>query len=163
MYYPYMRMGEGVEWGLHCCVTLAWLRDEGPVPVGRLAAWFDLPEEYLKKRLQALTRAGILTSTRGVRGGFTLARPPGNITLMDVVTALEGPAEAFDCREIRRRGISGQDAGDEFGRPCGISLAMRRAELAWRRELAGQTIADLMAHAPEAERRTRRAYARMTD
>ena len=104
-------MGEGVEWGLHCCVTLAWLRDEGPVPVGRLAAWFDLPEEYLKKRLQALTRAGILTSMRGVLGGFTLARPPENITLMDVVTALEGPAEAFGCREIRRRGVSGQDAG----------------------------------------------------
>jgi Rrf2 family protein len=157
-----MRMGEGVEWGLHCCVTLAWLRDEGPVPVARLAAWFDLPEEYLKKRLQALTKAGILTSTRGTGGGFTLAKAPEQITFMDVVTALEGPDEVFDCQEIRRQGVSGQNGGREFNRACGISVAMRRAELAWRRELAGQTVADVMAHAPEGERRTLRNYARMT-
>ncbi|AUH41192.1 hypothetical protein [Streptomyces sp. CMB-StM0423] len=52
-----MHMGEGVEWGLHSCLTLAWLRDAGPVPIRRLAVWFDLPQEYLKKRLQALARA----------------------------------------------------------------------------------------------------------
>ncbi|WP_250562431.1 RrF2 family transcriptional regulator [Sphaerisporangium fuscum] len=154
-------MGEGVEWALHCCVTLAWLRDEGPVSIRKLATWFDLPQEYLKKRLQALTRAGILNSTPGVRGGFSLARPPERITLMDVVTALEGPAEAFRCAEIRQRGEGAVGAGEEFSRPCGISVAMRRAELAWRRELAAQTIADLMAGAQASAERTRRNYARM--
>jgi Rrf2 family protein len=155
-----MQMGEGVEWGLHCCVTLGWLSDEGPVSIRRLAAWFDLPQEYLKKRLQALTRAGVLASAPGVKGGFSLARPPEQITIMDVVTALEGPAEAFRCEEIRQRGAGAE--GGRFGRPCGISVAMRRAELAWRRELAGQTIADLMADAPAASaERTRRNYARM--
>ncbi|MET7465284.1 Rrf2 family transcriptional regulator [Nonomuraea sp. NPDC005501] len=155
-------MGEGVEWGLHCCVTLAWLRDEGPVSIRRLAAWFDLPQEYLKKRLQALTRAGILASTPGARGGFSLARPPERITLMDVVTALQGPSELFRCAEIRQRGVGGQGSGHDVSRPCGISTAMRRAELAWRRELAAQTIADLMALAPESAERTRRNYSRMT-
>jgi Rrf2 family protein len=100
---PVVQMGEGVEWGLHCCVTLGWLRDEGPVSIRKLAAWFDLPQEYLKKRLQALTKAGILASTPGARGGFSLARPPEQITMMDVVTALEGAAEAFRCVEIRQR------------------------------------------------------------
>ncbi|PZG07473.1 RrF2 family transcriptional regulator [Nonomuraea aridisoli] len=154
-----MRMGEGVEWGLHCCVTLGWLRDEGPVPIGRLAAWFDLPQEYLKKRLQALTKAGILTSTPGVRGGFALARPPERITLMDVVAALEGAAELFRCEEIRQRGAGAE--GARFSGPCGIAAAMRRAEMAWRRELAAQTIADLMAEAPASGERTRRNYARL--
>ncbi|MBB6545417.1 Rrf2 family protein [Nonomuraea rubra] len=154
-----MQMGEGVEWGLHCCVTLGWLKDEGPVSIRRLAAWFDLPQEYLKKRLQALTRAGILASTPGARGGFSLAKPPEHITMMDVVTALEGPAEAFRCVEIRQRGAGAE--GGQFRRPCGISTAMRRAELAWRRELAGQTIADLMAGAAPSGERTRRNYARL--
>ena len=42
-----MRMSEGVEWGLHCCVTLAWLEGEGPVSTARLAASFELPAAYL--------------------------------------------------------------------------------------------------------------------
>ncbi len=157
---PNMKMGEGVEWSLHCCVTLAWLDGEPPVPIARLAAWFDLPVEYLKKRLQALVRAGILTSTPGVRGGFTLARPPQRITLLDVVTAVEGGVDPFRCTEIRQRGASGCAAGSEFTKPCGIATAMRRAELAWRRELAAQTIADLVADAPASSAaRTRRGFA----
>src|SRR5262249_13168229 len=147
---PVMRMGTGVEWGLHCCVTLAWLTDHWPVPIGRLADRFDLPPEYLKKRLQALVRAGILTSTPGVGGGFGLARPPERITLMDVVTALEGGVEPFHCAEIRQRGSNGDRPAAEFAKPCGIFVAMRRAELAWRRELAAQTIADLLRDAPAA-------------
>lgn len=158
-----MNMGEGVEWGVHCCLTLAWLGDEGPVPISRLAAWFDLPQEYLKKRLQALTRAGILASTPGARGGFTLARPPDRITLMDIVTALEGPVEPFRCAEIRQRGVSGT-LGVRAGAPCGVTVAMRRAELAWRRELAAQSIADIIAATPaQYGERTRAGYARMTD
>ncbi|RBQ17974.1 transcriptional regulator [Spongiactinospora rosea] len=156
-----MNMGEGVEWGLHCCVTLGWLDGEGPVPIRSLAAWYDLPQEYLKKRLQALARAGILASAPGARGGFMLARPPERITLMDVVTALEGGAEAFRCDEIRQRGLGAEGGG--FDRPCGIARAMRRAELAWRRELAAQTIADLMADNPANGTRTRKNYVRLRD
>nr|SBO90679.1 Predicted transcriptional regulator of 4-carboxymuconolactone decarboxylase, Rrf2 family [Nonomuraea gerenzanensis] len=127
--------------------------------IRRLAAWFDLPQEYLKKRLQALAKAGILTSVPGARGGFALARPPEQITMMDVVTALEGPAEAFRCVEIRQRGVGAE--GGQFRRPCGISMAMRQAELAWRRQLARRTIADLMEGASTSGERTRRNYARM--
>ncbi len=156
-------MGEGVEWSLHCCVTLAWLQDQCPVPIARLATWFDLPAEYLKKRLQALVRAGILASTPGVRGGLSLTRPPERITLLEVVTAVEGGVNPFRCHEIRRRGVSGATAVDEFTHTCGIAVAMRRAELAWRRELAAQTIADLMADAPASSAtRTRRGFANMT-
>ncbi|MFC9230410.1 RrF2 family transcriptional regulator [Streptomyces decoyicus] len=153
-----MRMGEGVEWGLHCCVTLAWLEGEGPVSTARLAASFELPAAYLNKRLQALVRAGILSSTPGARGGFQLARPPERITLMDVVAAIEGTEDAFRCTEIRQRG-AGAASGRESGRPCGISTAMRKAELAWRRELAAQTIADVIAATPvSAAERTRRWF-----
>jgi Rrf2 family protein len=158
-----MRMTEGVEWGLHCCLTLAWLGDEEPVSTAKLAIWFDLPTAYLNKRLQALARAGILRSLPGARGGFRLARPPEEITLMDVVTAIEGKDEMFRCTEIRQQGAGAEEGDREFTLPCGVAAAMRRADLAWRRELAGQTVADLMATAPhDAAQRTRHQYARMS-
>ncbi|MFH9420851.1 RrF2 family transcriptional regulator [Streptomyces sp. NPDC017529] len=154
-----MRMSEGVEWALHCCVTLAWVGDDRPVPTARLAASFDLPPAYLNKRLQALARAGVLTSTPGARGGFRLARPPERITLMDVVAAIEGTEDAFRCTEIRRQGSGSAAPARDFRGPCGISTAMRKAELAWRRELAQQTVADLLAGAPaSAADRTRRWF-----
>ncbi|WP_309112460.1 Rrf2 family transcriptional regulator [Saccharothrix sp.] len=136
-----MRMGEGVEWAVHCCLDLAWVGDRA-VPAARLAAYYDLPAAYLNKQLQALARAGLLTSTPGPRGGFRLARTPERITLMDVVSAIEGPDHAFRCTEIRRRGPGANHADHSR---CAVDQAMGVAELAWRRELAAQTVADVMA------------------
>ncbi|MGW4378795.1 RrF2 family transcriptional regulator [Kitasatospora sp. NPDC004531] len=158
-----MRTSEGVEWGLHCCLTLVWLDGPDPVPSARLAAMFELSPTYLNKVLQRLTRAGLLTSARGPRGGVRLARDPGRITMMDVVTAVEGADPLFACAEIRQHGASAQGAHTrEFARPCGIAAAMRRAELAWRRELATRTIADLAHDAPATTAaRIRQNYARL--
>jgi Rrf2 family protein len=142
-----MRMNEGVEWAVHVCLLLDWLGSDRPVSTTRLAASYDLPPPYLNKQLQALVRAGIATSTPGARGGFALARPLEKITLMDVVAAIEGPDEAFQCTEIRRKGIGAQSPPSNFRTPCAVSTAMRRAELAWRRALAEQTLADVRAQA----------------
>ncbi len=158
-----MVIGEGVEWGLHCCVALAWLDDHAPIATARLAEIFELPPEYLKKRLQPLVREGILESTPGARGGYRLARAPERITLMDVVAAVEGRTDAFRCTEIRRRGAGAARAKSEFGKPCGIAQAMGRAELAWRQELSSQTIADLMGGAHDnASKSTRSFYEHAT-
>ena len=138
-----MKMGRGVEWAVHCCLNLAWVGSEEAVTVSRLAAFYDLPVAYLNKQIQALVRAGIASSVPGPRGGFRLARPPERISLLDVVTAIEGPEPAFRCTEIRQRGPFGGDAESVTG-PCLVDQAMRRAELAWRRELAGQTLASLI-------------------
>lgn len=141
-----MKMSEGVEWGMHCCLTLAWLENEtdAAIPTATLAAAFDLPAHYLNKFLQALVRAGILTSTAGPKGGFRLARRPEKISLLDVVNAIEGKEEAFRCSEIRRRGAGTSAKAGEFDRPCGIAVAMKKADQAWRSALAAQSIRDLM-------------------
>jgi DNA-binding IscR family transcriptional regulator len=69
--------------------------------------------------------------------------------------------DAFRCTNIRRRGAGAERPAHEFQRPCVISTAMRKAELAWRRELAGQTLADMMTAAPSAAvERTRDWFAR---
>jgi Rrf2 family protein len=143
-------MNEGVEWAAHVCVLLHWL-DEGeltPVPAARLAESYDLPAAYLGKQLQALARAGITESLPGRRGGIRLARAASDITLMDVVSAIEGPSNAFTCTEIRQQGMNAEKPRSDFAKPCGISHAMRGAELAWRRELAATSIADLSGSTP---------------
>lgn len=139
-----MRMSEGIEWALHCCTVLAFLPDDESLPAARLAEFHGVPGPYLAKHLQALTRAGITTSTSGPRGGFRLARSAAEITLLDVVVAIDGDDRAFTCTEIRQNGPQAQPAIDypQLG-PCGIATAMWRAEDAWRRELADTSIADL--------------------
>ncbi|MDN5916127.1 MAG: Rrf2 family transcriptional regulator [Pseudonocardia sp.] len=155
-----MRMAEGVEWALHSCVNLSWLDGHGPVPAARLAGLYDLPAPYLNKQLQALVRAGVLTSVSGPRGGFRLARAPEEISLLDVVVAVEGPEEAFRCTQILRNGPGGDESID-YRSHCAVSQSMRRADLAWRRELAARTIADVghdvVAHTPAAAERVRAA------
>jgi DNA-binding IscR family transcriptional regulator len=83
---------------------------------------------------------------------------------MDVVTAIEGPDEAFQCTEIRQRGAGAGRPERQFRTPCAISTAMRKAEMAWRRALAAQTLADVQAaadrRAPQAGDAIRRWYAR---
>ena len=145
-----MRMSQGVEWAAHCCVLLDWLGPNEPVPTSKLAASFDLPPAYLNKQLQALVRAGILTSTPGVGGGFVLARPLSKISMLDVVLAVEGPEEAFRCTEIRRCGLGASAPARAFRAPCEIAAAMHAAELQWRAALAEQNLADIR---DEAERK----------
>lgn len=138
-----MRLPEGVEWALHCTWLLTLTRDGDALPARRLAEFYGLPEAYLAKLLKALVRAGLLTAASGPRGGFRLARPPGGITVAEVVEAVEGPGPLFHCTEIRQRGPVPL-TGEACLRPCGIARVMHRAELAWRQELAATTIADLV-------------------
>ena len=138
-----MRMSQGVEWGIHVLLTLTWLDSGAPVATTTLATSYDLPSAYLNKQLQALVKAGLLESLPGARGGFRLARPAEQITLMDVVTAIEGPDEAFRCTEIRRNGAGADLPGRFFTTQCAVHASMQRAELAWRRALAERSIADV--------------------
>jgi Rrf2 family protein len=137
-----MKMGRGVEWAIHSCVNMAWTTAGESVNSARLAEYYQLPAAYLNKQLQALVRAGLLASVSGPRGGFRLARRPENITVLDVVLALEGPDPAFRCE-----GIAGNapeaDPHVNFTRSCLISQTMRQAELVWRQALARQTIAGI--------------------
>jgi Rrf2 family protein len=136
-----MKLGDGVEWALHCCVLLSALPPDDALPATKLAEYHGVAGAYLAKHLQALARAGIVESTAGRRGGYRLARPAHEITFLDVVEAVEGDEPAFRCTEIRQRGPVGA-APRALRSPCAIAVTMARAEQAWRRELAGTTIAD---------------------
>jgi Rrf2 family protein len=138
-----MRLPGGVEWALHCTWLLTFVPQGEALSARRLAEFFDLPEAYLAKVLKALVRAGVLHAVSGPRGGFMLARPAAEITVADVVEAVEGRSPLFHCAEIRRRGPVAL-TGAACRQPCGIAVVMARAEQAWRRELAATTIAGLV-------------------
>jgi len=61
-----------------------------PVPIGEIARARDIPSQFLEGLFATLRRAGILHSQRGVKGGYTFARPPAEVTVLEVVELLEG-------------------------------------------------------------------------
>jgi Rrf2 family protein len=137
-----MRLSEGVEWGLHCAVVLAVLPPDAALSTARLAEYHAVPEAYLAKHLQAMRRAGILAAGTGPRGGYRLARPTTDISVLDVVEAVDGEDPAFRCLEIRRRGPAAA-AAREYRTMCGIHRVMVEADEAWRARLARTSIAEL--------------------
>jgi Rrf2 family protein len=139
-----MRLSEGVEWGLHCAVLLAVMPPDAALPTSRLAEFHGVPVAYLAKHLQAMSRAGILVAGTGPRGGYRLARPPTDVSALDVVEAIDGEDAAFECLEIRRRGPTAVPAR-EYRTMCGIHRVMADADGAWRAELARTSVADLAA------------------
>src|SRR4051812_32227030 len=71
-------------------VELARTASSDPVPIGEIAKRRNIPVQFLESLFATLRRAGILQSQRGVRGGYTFARPPAEITVLEVVELLEG-------------------------------------------------------------------------
>jgi len=64
---------------------------DGPVPIGELARRRAIPVQFLEQLFATLRRAGVLKSQRGVKGGYTFARAPGDITVLEIVELLDGP------------------------------------------------------------------------
>lgn len=137
-----MKLGDGVEQAIHSVSMLAGLSEGGVLSAAAIAEFHGVSTSYLLKHLQALSSAGILDTVPGPKGGYRLAKPPQKITLLDIVLAVEGPAPAFRCNEIRQRGPN-PVPGRFFAEPCIISSAMLRAEQVYRAELARTTIADI--------------------
>jgi Rrf2 family protein len=139
-----MKLGDGVEQAIHSVSMLAGLSSDGVLSAAALAEFHGVSPSYLLKHLQALSGAGIVHTVPGPKGGYRLARGPREITLLDIVLAVEGPAPAFRCSEIRQRGPNPVGA-HLFAKPCGINAAMLKAERAYRAELSRVSIADLQA------------------
>lgn len=137
-----MRMSEGVEWTAHACVLLAALPAGVGLPANALAEFHALAPAYMAKHMQALTRAGVVESVRGARGGYRLARPASEISLWDIVEAIEGDERAFRCSEIRQQGPCVGPQQD-FRRPCDIFAAFGKAEALWRAELKAVSIGEI--------------------
>ncbi|MBH1933264.1 Rrf2 family transcriptional regulator [Streptomyces sp. AV19] len=151
-----MKLPVSTEWLLHCATTLAQLDPGATASAAQLAQYYGLPAPYLAKQLQSLVKAGLLSATTGPRGGFRLARSASDITLLEIVEAVDGASSPYECREIRQQG-RGAFPPEECRTPCTIARKMAAAHEAWRHSLAGVSIADILAELPAtAPSRTRR-------
>ena len=81
-------------YALQALVELARSGGSTPVPIGELARRRDIPVQFLEQLFAVLRRAGLLKSQRGVKGGYTFAREPADITVLEVVELLDGPVGA---------------------------------------------------------------------
>ena len=86
-----MKLSRTVGYALKATLLLAEADPNVPIPCSRLAAQGNMPERFLLQILRSLVTHGILLSTRGVEGGYTLQRPAEDISLLDVIEAVEGP------------------------------------------------------------------------
>ena len=86
-----MKMSRTVEYAVQAMLQLAEHEPGVPIPCSRLAAAGQMPERFLLQILRNLVTHGILASTRGVEGGYTLERPADQISLLEVIEAIDGP------------------------------------------------------------------------
>lgn len=131
-----MRLTARSEYGLLAMIDLAAHAAQGPASARELSERQVIPAKFLEQLLSSLRRADLVTATRGARGGFTLARPASEITVLDVVEALEGPLVATICEA---------DRGVECGRSgaCAASTVWNRATTALRDVFASTDLEEL--------------------
>jgi Rrf2 family protein len=132
-----------VEYGLHCLLHLVGADDK--------ASSLDLAEvqgvspSYVAKIFSQLKAAGIVVASEGAQGGYQLARAAHDISVLDVVEALEGHKPLFQCNEVRRQCalFDGAPPAWAITGPCSIHAVMLEAEKKMKQVLASHTLADL--------------------
>ena len=124
------------DYGAHAVIELARRYGQGPVQCAEIAASQKIPEAYLDQLLSGLRRVGIIRSLRGPHGGHELARDPRQLTLGDIVTALEGPVVPHEF-------VHPSDAEGDWSAACAVRTAWHAATQASQRVLDSTSIAEL--------------------
>lgn len=136
----------GVEYGIHCLLFLTDEKgDSRDSSVRALAELQGVPQELLAKVFTKLAKAGLVAATEGVRGGFRLARPADEITVLDIVKAIDGDKQIFECRDIRGRCAVFDGSPPEWATcgTCSIHAVMLTAQKRMEEALAQHTVLDL--------------------
>jgi Rrf2 family protein len=104
-----LRLSKKADYALIAMKHLALNAGAPSTSAREIAEQYDIPIELLAKVLQRLVRTGLLASTQGTRGGYTLSRPPKSISVADVIQAIDGPftvtacsTEKHDCEQYSK-------------------------------------------------------------
>lgn len=92
-----MKLSTRGQYATRALLDLALHRDEEPILLRDIAHRQQIPQQYLEHLITPLIAAGIMTSTRGPKGGVSLARPPEEVTLDEVIQLLEGSVAPVKC------------------------------------------------------------------
>ena len=145
-----MMFSTKAEYGVRVMVELARRAGEDPIPLTEIAEHDGLPLAYLEHLVARLRKAGLVDSRRGSRGGYLLARPPGEITMAEVVEALEGSIAPIECISQSADGsiVCARESADpeQPGHICPTKLLWTRVRFSIVRTLLVTTLADLVLH-----------------
>jgi Rrf2 family iron-sulfur cluster assembly transcriptional regulator len=130
-----VKLTRGADYGTLGILYLARQPRDHVVLISEIAAAQKVPESYLAKIFQDLAKAGLVRSHRGARGGFTLARAPEDITLRQVIEAIEGPVALNRCLDPRE--------GCERSSDCPVHTALAAAQESLVSALDGVTLRSL--------------------
>lgn len=123
------------DYGLRAMIDLAEHFGQGTVQSAQIAARQRISDPYLDQLLTALRKAGLVHSVRGPAGGHTLARRPEDMTLAEIVIALEGPTTFVSCMQ--------DEHTCQLGHNCAIQVIWREMESASMAVLERTTLAEL--------------------
>src|SRR5215207_332145 len=140
-----MMFSTKAEYGVRVMAHLANANGDGPISLGVIADAEGLPLAYLEHLVQRLRRAELVESRRGAHGGYTLARPAGEITMAEIVRALEGEIAPIECISADADGalVCSRDH-HENGEPCPTKLLWTRVQGSIVRTLNEMTLDDLV-------------------
>jgi Rrf2 family iron-sulfur cluster assembly transcriptional regulator len=130
-----MQFSVSIEYAIHGLIYLARTGEEKSVLLADIAAAIKVPKEYMRKIFQMLTRSGLVAGRRGAGGGYRLARPAEELTLRDVVEAVEGSLPLYGCLHMRRH--------CELALTCPVQKAFDAAREKMAEVLQDTTIRDL--------------------
>jgi Rrf2 family protein len=139
-----MMFSTKAEYGVRVMVELARRAGQDPVPLAEIAAHDGLPLAYLEHLVARLRKAGLVDSRRGSRGGYLLARPATEITMAEVVAALEGAIAPIECISEAADGsivCSRESSPDHV---CPTKLLWTRVRMSIVSTLRETTLADLL-------------------
>ncbi len=134
-----MKVSTRGDYASRALLSLALHEGSGPTSVRELAERTALPQPYLEQILLSLKGAGIVTSKRGVGGGYVLSRSAGEISLAEIVSAVDGPIRAGDFRAPHTDGACSHEG------ECVLLAIWNDVGDRMRELLVGYTLADLVA------------------
>ena len=136
-----LRLSKKADYALIAMKHLALRGDRGSSSAREIAALYDIPIELMAKVLQRLVRRGLLVSQQGTRGGYHLSRAPIQISVADVIQAIEGPVTVTAC--------STDDGQCEQFSKCNVRDPLYRVRERILAALGECTIAELAADPPQ--------------
>ena len=128
-----MRVPQRLDYVLRALTELAARPSEGPVVIGDIAAELRLPKRFLEQQMTLLAKRGILDCARGAGGGCSFARPPADVTVVEVVEAIQG--QVLDVPRVSGSAVSelwaeaATTLTDSFAHVTLAQLGKRQAKL----------------------------------
>ncbi len=133
-----MRLSTRGEYAARAMLELALRHEEGPLHSREISKTQQIPPRFLEQILFLLKRAGYLKSRKGRRGGYVLAKPPGEINVAEVIRVMDGPLAPIDCVSVMAHETCPME------RTCGLRWLWKDVRDAVAEILERTTFADLV-------------------